>query len=259
VLAVCSGKGGVGKSRVALNLAAALAADGPRVGLLDADVHAPDIPLMVGLARRVRTKSWTLSRVGGLARTKLEPVDCFGLRLMSTGFIVGEDQAVAWTADLVGVLLSQLLWATQWGELDYLVIDLPPGTSDITQEIMRLLPGAAAVLVVTPQDVAHLDTRRLLTALGTGGVRILGGIENMSHLVCPCCAHRIEVFPAVSEERSIWAGGLDRLGQVPLEPGGGAEPVVLTGPETGRGAALRAAAAAIRAMLDGDGPAGDSR
>jgi ATP-binding protein involved in chromosome partitioning len=256
VVAVCSGKGGVGKSTVALNLAAALAADGLRVGLLDADVHAPDIPLMVGLARRVPATEWVLARRGGLARTRLEPVERYRVRLMSTGFLFGEDQPVAWTADLVQALLNQLIWSTVWGELDVLLIDLPPGTSDITQAIVRLLPAASAVLVVTPQDVAHLDTRRVLAMLAQAGVPVLGGVENMSWLLCPCCDTRIRVFPPVAAERAIWAGGLSLLASVPLEAAGHGdgtgdhrdavvEPVVVTRPDGARARAFRAAAAAV--------------
>lgn len=251
MIAVGSGKGGVGKSSVALNLAVALADQGERVGLLDADVHAPDIPLMVGLARRRPAGQWTLSRAGGLGRTRLEPVECFGVRLMSTGFIVAEEQAIAWTADLVSALLNQLIWSTAWGDLDRLVVDLPPGTSDITQAVVRLLPGAAAVLVVTPQDVAHLDCRRLLTMLAHTGVSVAGGIENMSGLSCPCCQAHIDVFPPVAEERSIWSAGVRRLVSVPLTAAaGGREPVVRHAPESPRAEALRAAAEALRHGLD---------
>jgi ATP-binding protein involved in chromosome partitioning len=168
---------------------------------------------------------------------------------MSTGFIVGEDQPVTWTADLVGALLNQMLWSTVWGELDYLVLDLPPGTGDITQAIFRLIPTARAVLVVTPQDAAHLDTRRVVSALQAAQITIIGGIENMSGLVCPCCDTRIELFPPVAEHRSIWAAGVTRLATVPMEPAGDhpeAEPVVLTRPGSPRAVALRAAANAIR-------------
>lgn len=252
VIAVCSGKGGVGKSTVALNVAAALAADGARVGLLDADVHAPDIPLMVGLARRAPARQWVLARAGGLSRTPLEPVEIHGVRLMSTGFIVGEDQPVAWTADLVGALLNQMLWSTTWGDLDHLVLDLPPGTSDITQVIFRLLPGARAVLVVTPQDAAHLDTRRVVSALRAADITVLGGVENMSGLICPCCSTHIRLFPPVAAHRSIWSAGLPRLGTVPLEPADtdeGSEPAVVTRPESARATALRAATTAIRRAL----------
>jgi ATP-binding protein involved in chromosome partitioning len=251
VIAVCSGKGGVGKSTVALNLAVALAADDTRVGLLDADVHAPDIPLMVGLRRSAPATGWTLSRAGGVGRAAVEPVERYGITLMSSGFIVSEDQAVVLGAGLAGALLSQLIWATRWGALDYLVIDLPPGTSDVVQETFRLLPSAGAVIVVTPQDVAHLDNRRVLAALAMAGVTPLGGIENMAALTCPCCGTRLDVFPPVAHERSVWAAGLPRLGVVPMgvvapDGSGGTEPVVVTAPASPRGAALRAAAEAVR-------------
>ncbi|HZN75868.1 MAG TPA: P-loop NTPase [Micromonosporaceae bacterium] len=254
VVAICSGKGGVGKSTVALELAAALAADGLRVGLLDADVHSPDIPLMVGLARRVEATSWTLARRGGLHRTALEPVERYGVTLMSTGFLFAEDQSISWTAGLVEVLLNQLIWSTAWGELDCLLVDLPPGTSDITQAIVRVLPTASAVLVVTPQDVAHLDTRRVVTMLERSGIRILGAVENMSGLSCPCCGTRIEVFPPVAPERSIWSAGIPRLATVPLEASNGTAaataPVVVASPDSPRAEAFRAAAAALRAALE---------
>lgn len=253
VIAVCSGKGGVGKSTVALNLAVALAAQGGRVGLLDADVHAPDIPLMVGLARRTPATQWVLARRGGLGKTPLEPVERYGVQLMSTGFLFGEDQSVAWTADLVQALLNQLIWSTTWGELDYLLIDLPPGTSDITQAIVRLLPDASAVVVVTPQDVAHLDTRRVLTMLEQARIPVLGAVENMSWLTCPCCRTRIEVFPPVAPQRSIWSAGVNRLASVPLEaPDGAGEettPVVVARPGSPRAEAFRAAAASVRDLL----------
>ena len=256
VIAVCSGKGGVGKSTVALELATSLAHDGARVGLLDADVHAPDIPLMVGLARRAHATSWTLARRGGLRRTPLEPVERYGVKIMSTGFMFAEDQSVAWTAELVRALLNQLIWSTTWGELDCLLVDLPPCTSDITQAILQSLPGTSAVVVVTPQDVAHLDTRRVLTMLDRAGVAVLGAIENMSGLICPCCGTRIEVFPPVAEERSIWAAGIRRLASVPLEASGGTPaataPIVVAQPESARAAAFREAAAAVRAALPDD-------
>jgi ATP-binding protein involved in chromosome partitioning len=251
VIAVCSGKGGVGKSTVALNLAAALAADGARVGLLDADVHAPDIPLMLGLARKASASHWMLARPGGLSRTPLEPVERHGLKVMSTGFIVGEDQPVSWTADLVGALLNQMIWSTVWGELDYLVLDLPPGTGDITQAILRLIPTARAVLVVTPQDAAHLDTRRVVSALAAAKIDVVGGVENMSGLICPCCQTRIDLFPPVVAHRSIWSAGVTQLGAVPIEPARDeAEPLVLSRPESPRAIALRAAANAVRDAVE---------
>ena len=253
VVAVCSGKGGVGKSTVALNLAVALAAGGERVGLLDADVHAPDIPLMVGLARRRPSTSWMLSRPGGFGGTPLEPVEQYGVQLMSSGFIVAEDQALAWTAGLAEALLAQLIWSTRWDRPDHLVVDLPPGISHLVQALFRLVPTARALFVVTPQDVAHLDTRRVLTALRAADVTVLGAVENMSGLRCPHCGHDMEVFPPVDHERSIWANGVERLAVVPLAPVGGddgPEPVVSTAPDSPRGTALRALAGTVRRAVE---------
>jgi ATP-binding protein involved in chromosome partitioning len=249
VIAVCSGKGGVGKSTIALNLAVSIAAGGSRVGLLDADVYAPDIPLMVGLKRSAPATGWQLTRAGGLDRTPLEPVEEFGIQLMSSGFIVSEDQALTWNADLVGLLLNQLIWSTTWGKLDFLVIDMPPGTADVVQDTFRVLPDALAVIVVTPQDVAHLDNRRILATLRRNGIRILGGIENMSGLRCPSCDSHIALFPPVAPERSIWGSDLPKLGTVPwsaAEADSVREPVVLTAAQSHRGTALREVAEAVR-------------
>lgn len=258
VIAICSGKGGVGKTSVALNVAAALAADGERVGLVDVDVHGPDLPLMLGMARRQPRHEWVLARAGGLGATPLEPVSVHGMQLMSTGFLVAEDQAVSWSADLVTLLLHQLLWSTAWDPLDRLVLDLPPGTSDLTQAVFRLLPTASAVVVVTPDDAAHLDCRRLVTMLRHAGVRVLGGVANMSGLTCPDCASRLEVFAPVPTQRSVWSAGVSRLGEVPLAvTGPGAprrEPVVLHSPDTAHATALRAVAHAIRDRDSGDEP-----
>jgi ATP-binding protein involved in chromosome partitioning len=257
IIAVCSGKGGVGKSTLALNLAVALAIGGDRVGLLDADVHAPDIPLMVGLARHRPTSSWMLSRPGGFGGTPLEPVERYGVQIMSSGFIVAEDQDLAWTAGLAEALLAQLVWSTRWGPLDDLVVDLPPGTSHLVQALFRLLPSAHALLVVTPQDVAHLDTRRVLTALRATDVSVLGAVENMSGMRCPHCRHELQVFPPVDPERSIWAGGVDKLAVIPLAAGtdDGPEPVVVTAPDSPRGAALRTLAGSVRQAVEGPGGA----
>jgi ATP-binding protein involved in chromosome partitioning len=248
VIAVCSGKGGVGKSTVALNLAVSLGSGGLRVGLLDADVYGPDIPLMVGLKRTTPATSWRLARLGGLNHTRLEPIEEHGIRLMSAGFIIAEDQALTWSADLISLLLNQLIWSTVWGELDFLVIDMPPGTSDVVQDTFRLLPRAMAVIVVTPQDVAHLDNRRILAALRMSGIRMLGGIENMSGLRCPSCDSHIDLFPPAAHDRSIWASGLPLLGSVPWSVARAErEPVVVTGAQSRRGTALREVAEAVHA------------
>jgi ATP-binding protein involved in chromosome partitioning len=175
VVTVASGKGGVGKSTVSLNLALALAERGRRVGLLDADLYGPDIPLMIGLTRQRRLRSWDLWRSSGPVR--LEPVERFGIRVMSAGFLLGEDQTLAFAAPLVQVVLHQLLTGVAWGELDELLVDLPPGTADLQQQLLRLVHPAGAVIVVGPQDVAHLDARKVLDLLQNAGVPVpvLGG------------------------------------------------------------------------------------
>jgi NUBPL iron-transfer P-loop NTPase len=149
VVTIASGKGGVGKSTVSLNLALALAEQGHRVGLLDADLYGPDIPLMIGLTRQQRLRSWDLWRSSGPVR--LDPVERFGIRVMSAGFLLGEDQALAFAAPLVQVVLHQLLTGVAWGELDELLVDLPPGTADLQQQLLRLVRPAGAVIVVGPK------------------------------------------------------------------------------------------------------------
>jgi ATP-binding protein involved in chromosome partitioning len=215
-LAVMSGKGGVGKSTVSLNLALALLDRGARVGLLDADIYGPDIPLMLNLKQTRRLDRWLLGRADGPVR--LEPVERRGLRVMSVGFLIGEDQAMTMPAPLLNSLLRQLLVDVSWGELDYLVIDLPPGTADLQQDLLRIVPNAFAIVVVGPQDVAHLDARKLLELLQSSGMKVLGAVENMTTLTCPHCAQPIDVFPAVSAERSLWSDGVTRLAGIPLDP-----------------------------------------
>ncbi|HEX6686446.1 MAG TPA: P-loop NTPase, partial [Candidatus Limnocylindrales bacterium] len=151
VIAVASGKGGVGKSSIALNAATVLAQQGARVGLVDCDVYGPDIPAMVGLTRRVMTKQWTLSWKGGFGATRIEPIERYGVHLVSVGLLFGEEQALSWPAHMIGVLVNQLLWSTAWPELDYLLLDMPPGTADVTQLVFQAIPKAKAVIVVTPQ------------------------------------------------------------------------------------------------------------
>ena len=214
-IAVASGKGGVGKSTVSLNLAFALAARGAAVGLLDADVYGPDIPLMINLKRSERLRSWDLWRRNGI---KLEPLDVHGLKIMSVGFLLAEHQALTMPAMMLGGVVRQLVNDVEWGNADYLVVDLPPGTADLQQTLVRELALAGALVVVGPQDAAHLDASKLLDLLRDAGVRVLGGVENMSGLTCPHCGERIDVFPRVAEARSIWAQGVERLAEIPLDP-----------------------------------------
>lgn len=254
VVAVASGKGGVGKSTVALNVAVSLAERGLRVGLLDADLYGPDIPRMVGLTRRHRVKQWTVARDPRFGSVRLDPVERFGVKLASAGFLFGEDQALALASGMIEVLFMQLVRSTTWGDLDYLLVDLPPGTADLQQAVMRRLRPSGVVLVVTPQDVAHLDAKKVLTMLETAGATVLGAIENMCGLTCPCCGTIIEVFPPVPEEQSIWALGVERLGAVPLDPGLGrasaaGRPVVVDDPDGTQATALSAIATKLHEAL----------
>ena len=220
VVAVGSGKGGVGKSTVSLHLAAALARRGLAAGLLDADLYGPDIPLMVDLTREERARQWHLWRQDGVRH---EPVERHGIRIMSVGFLLGERQALTMGAPLLAAALKQLVEQVEWGELDVLLIDLPPGTADLQQQLLGVVSLDGALVVVGPQDVAHLDARKFIDFLRDGGVPILGGVENMSGLVCPHCGERIEVFPAAVEARSIWSDGVAVLGRIPIDPALGSE------------------------------------
>ena len=217
IIAVGSGKGGVGKSTVSLHLALAFSRRGLSVGLLDADLYGPDIPLMVGISRKEVARQWQLWRKNGI---HLEPVERRGLRIMSVGFLLAEQQALTMSAPLLTAALRQLVRDVDWGDPDVLLVDLPPGTADLQQQLLGVVSLDGGVVVVGPQDVAHLDGRKFLDFLREGGVPVLGGIENMSGLQCPHCGERIDVFPPVASERSLWAAGLALLGRVPLLPEG---------------------------------------
>ena len=240
-IAVASGKGGVGKSTISLNVALALAETGAPVGLLDADFYGPDIPLMVNLTRHEPLERWALWRRPGL---RLQPVERFGLRIMSVGFLLGEQQALAWPGQMVEFIGRQLVHDVDWGELEYLIIDLPPGTADVQQQLVRLLELAGAVVVVGPQDVAHLDAKKVVDLFRGEGVPILGAVENMSALVCPHCGEEVTVFPAVREDRSLWSLGVPKLGSIPLDPvvasaGDRGRPVLVDRPESPQAVAFR--------------------
>ena len=225
VVAIGSGKGGVGKSTIALQLALACTARGARVGVLDADLYGPDIPLMVGISRQEQARQWQLWRREGL---RLRPVERHGLALMSVGFLLAENQALSMAAPLLTAALRQLVLEVEWGDVDLLLVDLPPGTADLQQQLVDVVSLDGAVVVVGPQDVAHLDARKFVGFLQDASVPVLGGIENMSGLVCPHCGERVDVFPPAAAERTIWAEGVPLLGRVPLDPRLGSDP---TGPQ----------------------------
>ena len=243
VVAVGSGKGGVGKSTVALNLALALG-ERRRVGLLDADLYGPDIPLMVGVRRGAWREGWTLAKAGGpKAQPRFSPEERFGLQIASAGFFFGEDQPLGFEPRTAEIFIRQLLYNVTWAELDVLVIDLPPGTSAVQHLLAKAVALSGAVLVVTPQDVAHLDARKSVQLLRSLKVPILGGVENMATLVCPHCA---EVIPLgeVAAGRSIWDLGVARLGTLPFLVGHGAaadsgRPLLVDQPGSATAAAYR--------------------
>jgi len=217
IVAVASGKGGVGKSTVSLNLARALDERGLRVGLLDADIYGPDIPLMLGLKQTRELKRWALGRNPAFGMPRLEPVEALGLKVMSVGFLLAEQQAFELPAPLLSGVTRQLIDGVDWGDLDVLVVDLPPGTADLQQHLFASGNVAGAVIVVGPQDAAHLDARKLVSVLRDAGVPVIGAVENMSGLACPHCGERIEVFPPVDESRSVLRD-IALLGTIPLDP-----------------------------------------
>lgn len=248
-VAVAGGKGGVGKSTVSLNLALALAERGAAVGLLDADVYAPDIAAFLGLTRRVPSEGLSLWQRGA-GHLREQPLERFGIKVMSTQFLVAEDQALAWSADLMELLLMRLVHDIEWGDLDYFVVDLPPGTADVQQQVMRHVPLDGALLVVTPQDAAHLDAKKVMPMFGRAGVRVLGGVENMGPMACPSCEGSIDLFPPVAEDRSIWAAGVERLATFAFDPmvaqaGEAGRPVMLDHADSPQAAAYRALAESL--------------
>jgi ATP-binding protein involved in chromosome partitioning len=215
VIGVGSGKGGVGKTTTSLNLALALRETGAAVGVLDADLQGPNLPLMVGITRHAWTEQWTLARQGGM---RIEPVERYGLKIVSAGFILGEDQPLKLAGLSVRMLAMQLFNQTRWGDLDYLVVDLPPGTGDVQQALLSQIALTHAVVVVTPQYVAHLDARKAVRMYRDARVPVLGAVENMAGLRCPHCGELMEVFPPVPDDRSLWSMEVERLGSIPLDP-----------------------------------------
>jgi len=207
VVAVASGKGGVGKSTVSVNLAVALARAGATVGLLDADITGPNIPMMLGLQGQPTAG----------ANNKIVPLERHGVKAISIQFFVPEGQPIVWRGPLIGGAISQFLRDVDWGELDYLVVDLPPGTSDAQLTLAQSVPISGAVLVTTPQDVALSDVGKALAMLRRLNVPVVGVVENMSAFVCPHCGEATEIFGRGGGERFAQQHGIEFLGKVPLD------------------------------------------
>src|SRR6059036_586414 len=207
IVAVASGKGGVGKSTTAVNLALALAAEGASVGVLDADIYGPSQPMMLGIAGRPESRDGK----------SLEPMEGHGLQAISIGFLIDIDTPMVWRGPMVTQALEQLLKDTRWRDLDYLVVDLPPGTGDIQLTLAQKVPVTGAVIVTTPQDIAIIDARKGLRMFEKGGIPILGVVENMSSHVCPKCGHQSHIFGVGGAEKMCRDYVTELLGQLPLE------------------------------------------
>jgi len=207
IIAVASGKGGVGKSTTAVNLALALAAEGATVGILDADIYGPSQPTMLGIAGRPESKDGK----------SLEPMEGHGLQAISIGFLIDIDTPMVWRGPMVTQALEQLLKDTRWRELDYLVVDLPPGTGDIQLTLAQKVPVTGAVIVTTPQDIALMDAKKGLKMFEKVGIPILGIVENMSFHNCPKCGHESHIFGSGGAERMAKEYDTELLGQLPLD------------------------------------------
>ena len=206
VIAVASGKGGVGKSTTTANLALALAAEGAKVGILDADIYGPSQPMMMGVSGRPESED---------GKT-MNPLRGHGVEVMSIGFLVNEDQAMIWRGPMATQALDQLLRQTNWGELDYLLVDMPPGTGDIALTLSQRVPLTGAVIVTTPQDIALIDAKKGINMFQKVGVPILGIVENMAVYCCPNCGHVAHIFGADGAKKMAAQFGVDVLGALPL-------------------------------------------
>jgi ATP-binding protein involved in chromosome partitioning len=233
VLAISSGKGGVGKSTVSTNLAAALAKDGHRVGLMDADIYGPNVPRMFGRNDKPEVQ-------GG----KLQPLVAHGVKLMSLGFIVERDAPAIWRGPIIMKIITQFLRDVAWGELDYFLVDLPPGTGDAQLSLTQIVRLHGAIIVTTPQEMAVGDSLRGAKMFERVGVGVVGIVENMSYFVCPDCQTRSEIFLAGGGSRLAAELGVPLLGQIPLQAGMAeladrGEPIVVSQPDSPAGIALR--------------------
>jgi ATP-binding protein involved in chromosome partitioning len=243
-IAVSSGKGGVGKSTVAVNLALALKQAGAQVGLVDVDVYGPDVPLMMGAKGRP-----------GMFDNKIIPVEAHGIKIMSIGLLVAEREALVWRGPMIHSAVQQFLRDVSWGPLDYLVFDMPPGTGDAQLSLSQVVPLSGVVMVTTPQDVALLDVRKALGMFRKLNVPILGIVENMSYFIAPDTGHRYDIFGEGGGQRVAEEFGVPLLGQIPLEmetrAGGDAGvPITVGHPDSAQAKAFRAIAAAVAARVE---------
>jgi ATP-binding protein involved in chromosome partitioning len=247
IVAVASGKGGVGKSTVAANLALAMKANGLSVGVLDADIYGPSMPRMLGISGRPTSADGKI----------LRPMENFGVKCMSIGFLVPEDTPMIWRGPMVMSALQQMLRDVAWGELDIMIVDMPPGTGDAQLTMAQQVALAGAVIVSTPQDIALIDARKGLNMFKKVDVPVLGIIENMSYFLCPHCGHRSDIFSHGGARREAERLGTDFLGEVPLdmairETSDDGRPITVSQPDSPYAQTFRAIAARIWEKVSGE-------
>lgn len=250
ILAISSGKGGVGKSSVAVNVAVALAQTGAKVGLLDADIYGPNGPKMLGLG-----DAKVMVQAGADGKEVLEPAFNHGVKLVSMAFLIDRDQPVIWRGPMLNGVIRQFLYQVSWGDLDYLIVDMPPGTGDAQLTLAQAVPMAGVAIVTTPQEVALLDSRKGLKMFEQLGVPVLGIIENMSYFIPPDLPdHKYDIFGSGGGERTANELGVDLLGCVPLEiplreGGDNGVPIVVSQPDSASAQALKKIAGQIAAKV----------
>jgi ATP-binding protein involved in chromosome partitioning len=247
IIAVASGKGGVGKSTVAANLALGLKANGLRIGVLDADIYGPSMPRMLGITGRPRSRDGK----------SLIPMENYGVKCMSMGFLVPEDTPMIWRGPMVMSALQQMLREVEWGDLDIMVVDMPPGTGDAQLTMAQQVPLAGAVIVSTPQDIALLDARKGLNMFKKVDVPVLGIVENMSYFLCPHCGGRSEIFSHGGAREEARRLGTEFLGEVPLdlairETSDGGRPITVSDPQNPHAVLFRQMAARVAEKVVGE-------
>jgi len=223
-IAISAGKGGVGKTTVAVNVAIALRLSGARVGLLDADVYGPNVPLMMGVNDQPRM----------VGENRIEPLQAFGVKVISVGLLNPGDKPIIWRGPMLHQIIRQFLGLVEWGQLDYLIVDMPPGTGDIALSLVQTVPLTGAVVVSTPSDVSLQDARKAVEMFRQMKVDIVGVVENMSYFTCPHCQHEVDIFSRGGAEKMAERFGVPFLGAIALDPdvrksGDGGTPVVLEG------------------------------
>jgi ATP-binding protein involved in chromosome partitioning len=233
IIAVGSGKGGVGKTTLAVNLAIVLSKLGHKVGLLDADVYGPNVPLMLGLNAQPKV----------LGDNRIEPLEAHGLKVISVGFLNPGDKPLIWRGPMLHSIIKQFLGSVVWGELDYLVVDLPPGTGDVALSLIQTVPLTGAIVVSTPSDVSLQDARKAIEMFRQMKVDLVGMVENMSYFVCPHCNHQTDIFSRGGAEKTAEQFGVSYLGEVQLDPdirkaSDSGRPTVLAGEGSSSGKAL---------------------